>query len=118
MLGGGVVEVPAGLVASALAEARRREETELDRQRFLPSPVRTARSSLFFRVESPGISANPKVIGPTRPMNISAMMTHFERGSKSAVIPREIPTVPRADAASNRMSSKGLSSKGIVSQLQ
>jgi len=39
--------------------------------------------------------------GPTRPRNISAMTTDRPSSSSSPVAPRESPTVPHADTATN-----------------
>lgn len=55
----------------------------------------------------------PKVSGPSLPMNIRNVITIFPRQLSWAVIPVLSPTVPRADADSNKIASKSICSVNV-----
>ena len=49
---------------------------------------------------------NKKEVKPILPMNIKIMRTHFPKMLRSGVIPKDRPTVPKAEQTSKRMEIK------------
>ena len=67
---------------------------------------------------TPGSAANTRVSPPTRPKNISKMRISRDIRLRPGVIPRDSPTVPMADAVSNRQVSIGSPSMLLITMPQ